>query len=205
MRQLHPDWGMEQIIDYNLRPKAGTTQRGTSFSIFENTQHYRVDLTRKAIQSLLDRHPERRMSIIEPGCSAGDISGYFSQQGHEVWGNDVVPAAIATAQKRWPRATFNVGPSEAFAPRECDVLVMCEFLEHIADPVGFVKEWMPLAKYAVISHPLVGDGHDPEKGHYWAYDIHDFRDWFAMTGFEVMHEQYFRMGYHMILGTGVKK
>lgn len=204
MRRLHPEWGQADIIDYNLRPKKGSNQRGTSFAIFEKTQHYRVQLTRDAIAGLTERSPGQRLKIIEPGCSAGDISGYFSDE-HDVWMNDVVPGAVAEARKRWPNATIELGPSEEFEEVPCDILVMCEFLEHITGPIEFVQRWAPLAKYLVISHPLVGDGWDPEKGHYWAYDIHDFRHWFEISGHEILHEQYFRMGYHMILGTGVKR
>ena len=204
MRKLHENWGHEEIIDYNLRPGNGKTERGTSFAIFENRQNYRVNLTRDAIAKVLARHEGERMSIIEPGCSAGDISGFFAER-HNVWMNDVVPAAVAESRKRWPKAMTEQGASEDFTPRACDILVMCEFLEHIADPVTFVKEWMPLARYAIISHPLVGDGHDPEKGHFWAYDLADFRNWFEMAGHEIIHEQPFKMGYHMILGIGERQ
>lgn len=204
MRRLHPDWTKEDIVQYNLRPKQGTDVPGTSFSIFGNTQHYRVELTRQAIAGIIELEGGTRLSIIEPGCSAGDISGFFSES-HDVWGNDVVPAAVAEARQRWPHMVVEEGVSEDFKPRGCDILVMCEFLEHIADPISFVKGWGTLAKYVVISHPLVGDGHDPEKGHYWAYDIDDFRAWFEMSGHNVLYEGPFKMGYHMILGVGVKK
>lgn len=204
MRRLHPDWGTKEIIDYNLRPKPGSNEPGTAFSIFDNTQHYRVDLTRKAIAKIIATDPDRRWRIIEPACSAGDISGFFSAD-HDVWMCDVVPAAVAAARQRWPMATVEEGPVEEFEAIHSDILVMCEFLEHIVDPITFVQQWGPLARYMVISHPLVGDGYDPEKGHFWAYDILDFRHWFKIAGHDIIQEQPFRMGYHMILGVGERR
>jgi hypothetical protein len=202
MRRLHEHWGREEIIDYNLRPSEEGAERGTSFTVFEKGQPSRVNLTRDAISKITRRHREEVMTMIEPGCSTGDVTGYFASH-HIVWGNDVVPAAVHEARKRWPRGEWDVGVAEDFRPRECDILVICEFLEHIHDPITFVKDWMPLARYSIIGHPLVGDDHDPEQGHFWAYDIGDFHRWFEMAGHEIIHQQPFKMGrYYMILGVG---
>ena len=201
MRSLHPDWDRAKIIDYNMRPKPGTDEHGTSFTIFESGQNYRVNLTRSFIADIIVGEPGRRLSIVEPGCSAGDISGYFAKD-HDVWMNDVVPGAVKAARRRWPDATIELGIAEDFEPRPCDIIVLCEFLEHIVDPLAFAQAWLPLARYAVISHPLVGDGYDPEVGHYWAYNIDDFHRWFTIGGLTLEHEQEFRMGYRMIIGRG---
>ena len=200
MRKLHPDWDRAKIIDYNLRPKPGSTERGTAFTIFESGQNYRVMLTRTFISEIIAQQPGR-LTIVEPGCSAGDISGWFATD-HDVWMSDVVPGAVNAAHERWPLATTELGIAEEFAPRACDILVLCEFLEHIVDPVAFASAWLPLARNVVISHPLVGDGYDPEIGHLWAYTLDDFHNWFALGGFDLVREQRFQMGYDMIIGRG---
>jgi 2-polyprenyl-3-methyl-5-hydroxy-6-metoxy-1,4-benzoquinol methylase len=144
----------------------------------------------------------RKASIVEPGCSAGDISGPFSEE-HNVWGCDIVPAAVAATERRYPKMTVVEGMAENMAPIECDVLVLCEFLEHIHDPMGFVKRWMPLARHTIISHPLVGDGTwDPEPGHIWAYYEEDFRAWWPSGQHDLTGYNIARDAYSTILGMG---
>lgn len=194
MRRLQR-WTRDEIIAYNLR------DGGTAVSIFEDTQRDRVHKAREIISTIVALSPGKAMRIIEPGCSAGDISGYFSAD-HDVLGFDVVPAAIAATRERYPLMNVKECIAEDQEPQECDILVMCEFLEHIDDPTAFVKAWMPLANYVVIGHPLVRDGHDPEVGHVWAYYPDDFMSWFTLGGHRITQAWTFSMGYEMIIGWG---
>ena len=91
---------------------------------------------------------------------------------------------------------------EDVPPVDCDILVLCEILEHIEDPISLVTAWLPLAKHVIIGHPLVGDGWDPEEGHLWAYYDEDFHNWFPMGGHELAGSMEFPMGYRMVLGRG---
>jgi len=195
VRALHPDWGEREILEYNLR------NDGREVSIFEETQNYRIRLTRTVIQDIIDQYPGERLRIVEPACSAGDLAGYFSSE-HEAIGCDIVPAAVEATRSRYPKMTVEQGKAEAWEPRMADILIMCEFLEHIADPIGFVSKWAPLARHMVISHPLVRDGFDPEVGHFWAYYDEDFRNWFPLGGHRLVHWTGFKMGYEMIVGRG---
>lgn len=184
----------EEVIAYNLRGG------GNEFTVFEYSQPDRVLKARAIIAKLLERIEEPAI-IVEPGCSTGDISGFFAVD-HVVTGIDVTPGAAAAARERWPRMTIIEAEVEAVEPIRCDILVLCEFMEHITDPVGFAKAWMPLAKYVVIGHPLVGDGGDPEPGHPWAYYDVDFANWFPMGGHELREAWEFPMGYRMVIGWG---
>jgi hypothetical protein len=206
MRRLS-DWTYEDIIAYNLR------DGGNEFTEFEHGQPERVRKAREIIGVIGDemlfgkRGPSQSHAVIvEPGCSTGDISGYYSQWGHKVVGIDVTPGAAAMARQKWPRMEVVESAVEDIEPMDCDILVMCEFLEHIVDPVAFVKAWMPKARFSVIGHPLVGVGHDPEPGHLWAYEPGDFEAWFAMGG-HVMREAWtFEMaGYQMAIGYGERR
>lgn len=193
MRRIQ-GWTREQIIAYNLR------YDGTAVSIFEDTQHDRVRRARELVAKILPQCPPRA-KIVEPGCSAGDISGWFSED-HDVEACDVVPAAVAATRERYPLVKVEQCLAEDWAPRECDILILCEFLEHIDDPVAFVQAWLPLAKFVIIGHPLVEDGWDPEEGHIWAYWEQDFVDWFTMGGHLLRELFTFPMGYHMVMGWG---
>ena len=167
----------QQVINYNLRDGAVT--------IFADAQSHRVRRARAFVGEILE-YLNRPATIIELGCSAGDIAGWFAD-GNEVIGVDVVPAAVALARQRYPQMTVIEGIAEEMTPQACDILVLCEFLEHIPDPETLVKAWLPLAEFAVIGHPLNDPG-GLEPGHVWSYDLNDYFNWY-------------RIGYHQILET----
>jgi len=194
MRRLN-DWSFDDIIAYNLRDE------GTAVTIFADWQWDRISKAREFVSKAISDSGLERAVIWEPGCSAGDIAGFFTPE-HDAYGVDVVPAAVAATRERYPLMHVEEAIAENIEPQECDVLVLCEFLEHIVDPIKFVKEWMPLAKYVVIGHPLVGDGYDPEAGHMWAYNDEDFRAWFPLGGHRAIEAVEFPMGYRMVLGWG---
>ena len=199
MRRIR-NLSFDEIIEYNLR------EGGTEFTIFADAQTDRVNMARKLVAGCLDIADAQNgwvggRNIVELGCSAGDILGVFSDV-HECYGYDVTPGAVKAARERYPKLTVIMAAVENVEPHECDVLILCEFLEHIVDPIELVKGWMPLAKTVVIGHPLVGDGDDPEPGHLWGYTPEDFAAWFPM-GDHVLDEAYtFEMGYPMVIGRG---
>lgn len=190
----------EEIIPYNLRGG------GNEFTEFDLGQPDRVQKAREIISTIGSEMLARYRShavIVEPGCSTGDISGWFSQYGHEATGIDVTPGAAARAREKWPRMMVLEADAEEMDPIPCDILVMCEFLEHIKDPIRFVSRWGAVAHYIVVGHPLVGDGHDPEEGHVWAYQPWDFDAWFKMSGHALRQAWTFEMaGYTMAIGWG---
>lgn len=183
----------DEIIEYNLR------DGGTAVSIFADTQTHRVTRARAFLGEILT-YLGRPASIVELGCSAGDISGWFSS-GHEVTGVDIVPAAVSLARQRYPNMTVLQGTAEEMAPQPCDVIVLCEFLEHVANPTQIVKEWLPLAEFAIIGHPL----HDPgglEPGHIWSYDLDDYFDWLGLGQHTALETHLFQGPFpEMVMGS----
>lgn len=199
---------------------------------FDVGQPGRVQLARFLIDKILKKDlPERPIQIIELGCGAGDISGPYSGEryivsdafrrrswhtgdnisvtatidaGINVFGVDVTPMAQETCARRWPDMEFHLGPVEQLEPRECDILVMTEFLEHVDNPVSIVQKWLPLAKWSIIGHPLNEPDPPIEPGHIWSYTRDDWRRWFALGGHHVWEEFRFPMGGwdEMILGHG---
>lgn len=167
--------------------------------------------------------PQRPLQFVELGCGAGDITGPYSlarpkivnelpltwraerpsdreldmlvrvDDQISVFGVDVTPMAKVACARRWPAMEFHLGPVEEVEPRECDLLVMTEFLEHVADPEAIVRAWLPKAKWAIIGHPL--DEPDPpiEPGHIWSYTRDDWRRWFKLGGHQIWEEFRFPM------------
>ena len=130
--------------------------------------------------------------ITELGCGAADISGHFTVA-HRVHAYDCNPDSLKVARERHGNfAATGVIPE----PHPSDVLIMCEFLEHLADPMAMVKAWLPLAQTAVISHPIEGDmtGDNSAGEHQWSLSEADFLGWFAAGGHEIVEQERFRMG-----------
>jgi hypothetical protein len=196
VRRLNETMTFGDIIAYNMRDD------GSAFTIFEEAQPDRVMKARELIENIRREDPTVSV-IVEPGCSTGDIAGYFSGT-MTAMGFDVVPAAVEETRRRWPSMTVWRAIAEDVEPMECDILVLCEFLEHIVDPVGFIQKWMPKAKHVVIGHPLVGMGSDPEYGHVWAYEDDDFNRWFPLGGHRMVEAYRFGMGGYpdMVIGRG---
>lgn len=173
---------------------------------FDAGQPERIGLARWLLGTTLrGRLPAGTRTIVELGCGAGDISGLYSRGADIVYGYDVVPVAKDICARRWPGMNFILGPVEDQEPRDCDILIACEFLEHVANPHGILDDWMPRAKYAIIGHPL-DDQDGMEYGHCWSYTEQDWDDWYTSRGFEVIEKFIFPMGNwdRMILGVGKK-
>ena len=172
---------------------------------FVDTQRGRVDLARFLVNKVVEAVGHIRR-IVELGCGAGDISGPHSLTS-EVIGVDVTQAAAIACGERWPEMTFLLSPVEELNPVACDLLILTEFLEHVDNPVAIVQSWLPLARWAVIGHPL--DEPDPpiEPGHIWSYTREDWRRWFALGHHEWLEEFRFPMGGWdaMILGHSKRK
>lgn len=193
MRRLVPD-SHDETIAYNLR------DGGTAVTVFADHQTYRVEKARLFVKSALATLPEMP-TIVEPGCSAGDISGPFAGRA-QVIGIDVVPAAVKLARERYPGMMVIEGIADDMVPMECDVLVLCEFLEHITDPVAFVEDWLPRAKYVVIGHPLNDPG-GTEPGHVWSYTYEDYLNWFRIGGHDMIETHLFSGPFpEMVMGIG---
>lgn len=198
MRRLVEDTH-DETIAYNLR------DGGTAVTIFADHQNYRVEKAKLFVKSALSAMEPGTAVIVEPGCSAGDISGPFTGWAKDVIGIDVVPAAVELARKRYPDMTVVEGIADDMDPIDCDILVLCEFLEHITDPVSFVSAWLPRARYVVIGHPLNDPG-GMEQGHVWSYTYEDYLRWFTIGGHEMVEIHLFSGPFpEMVLGMGARK
>lgn len=171
----------------------------------ETSQQGRILLTRRVLGTLL-ADLNRRCKIIEPGCGRADISGWFSAD-HDVIGYECGLEAVAGAKSDWPQMDVRIGDAQTVEPEDCDVVILTEFLEHIADPLGMVKRWLPKARYSVISSPLEGDrGEFQESGHIWSFDREDFDAFFDRGGHELIEWFDFEMSiYKMFLGLGKRR
>lgn len=165
----------------------------------DEVQRHRIFRSRTMLGACIGGRTGLR--IVELGCGTMDITGFFSHK-QEVHGVECNGRAVEIAAERWPFAHLN---DFSLQPEACDVLVLCEFLEHIPNPLDLVAGWLPLAKQVVISHPINGDLAGDLSGgeHQWSFTEDDFREWFELGGHELVAHEVFKMdGYDIILGRG---
>ena len=165
--------------------------QGQGVTLFYNTsQRQRIEVARYLVGRALSFIEQPNQTIFELGCGAGEISGPFSES-HKVKGVEIIPAAITLCKRLYPKMSVISRPVEELEPADCSVLVMCEFLEHIHDPLALVEKWLPHAEYAVIGHPL--DEPDPpfERGHCWSYSWDDHKLWLTKGGHKLIFSQIF--------------
>jgi len=190
------------------RDRAASIQKhlddGRVIKFDETTQVERIKLARRLVGHALVKLP-RNASILELGCGAADISGHFSNMGYDVSCVDCLPQAEAVIHSRYPKANFTASALEDVTPREVDVLVLCETLEHVAEPLPVVTNWLPLAKYVIIGHPLDESVIGGEDGHVWSYTQHDFENWFTLGGHELIEEHHFPMAFYRDMAIGLGK
>jgi len=160
----------------------------------------RISLARKYVAGAIETFG-RKVTILDLGVGSGDISGPFSDD-HRVVGIDLVDESRVICAERFPNMEHVVSTLEDAPAIECDILIACEVLEHLADPVATYRKFASRASAMVVGHPLDEPDPSEEFFHLWRYDIDDFTTWF--TGHEIRDFEIFAMGGfpQMILGWG---
>jgi hypothetical protein len=160
--------------------------QGNEVRVYENDriQKPRIRISRKMLDLCL-QECEPPADVWEMGCGTADISGPFADK-HSVIGVECFADAATKARERFPEGQFVVGAVEEQKERPCDVIVLCEVLEHIEDPKALVARWLPQAEWSVISHPLDEAAGSTLSGgdHCWSFSEEDFKEWFRIGGHE---------------------
>lgn len=185
----------EEQIQYHL-----DDGRAPNFTI---GQASRVELAKWLIDRILRKNlTERPLTFVELGCGAGDITGPYAEHRITVHGYDVTLGAERESRIRFPAMSFHLQAVEEVEPYACDLLVMTEFLEHVVDPLKIVSDWLPLAKWAIIGHPLNEPDPPIEPGHIWSYTLDDWNNWFRLGNHHIWERYLFPMSgwENMVLG-----
>jgi 2-polyprenyl-3-methyl-5-hydroxy-6-metoxy-1,4-benzoquinol methylase len=80
-----------------------------------------------------------------------------------------------------------------------DMVLLCEFLEHIEDPVAILRKAAQVATILVASSPIIDlPRGDPNEEHVWAFDNEGYLELFAESGWQpricenlMLHEGYY--------------
>jgi hypothetical protein len=198
MRQIKARSVLDGVQHHKLNPVREYSRDGV--------QEDRIKKARRYLSMALVELGPGRKTIMELGCGTMDISGPLSIN-HEVMGIECNTGCIAKARELYPQAVVREGVIEEVEPFRCDVVVLCEILEHLHDPKGLVIKWLPLARAAVISHPLdeALDSQLSGGDHCWSFSEDDLRDWYEMAGYNMRDGEIFQMGsYRIGLTRGVR-
>jgi len=172
----------------------------------DSVQQIRIQYARKAVKEMLLKLKEAYVStahtmktVVELGANSCDISGYVSM-GHMVHAWEVSPRCVEFIVRNYPWVNLHAEDIEEAEPMSCDILILCEILEHLMDPEELVKRWLPNARYALISSPLKGDLTGDLSGgeHVWSFDEADFMRFPFIGGHIVLSEISFPMGQYTI-------
>ena len=192
MKRLH-ELTPEQILNQH---------RSTPLRVYEydSDQQGRIQRSRNLVLWAIKAFPpmpesRQRRKIIELGAGACDISGWFSW-GHDVHAYESSQAATEHVAKRWPYVKQHHGDLHEVPAEDCDILILCEILEHLPDPLKICREWMPRAGFVIISSPFNGDLNPASKcaEHVWSFDNADFQQFFKEGHQRILRSETFKMG-----------
>ena len=125
---------------------------------------YLLPAIKKLVQSL-DRHREKRRTILDLGCGNGSLSHELSKLGFEVYGIDRSESGIQIAREAFPEVRFSLGDveddlaSDPFRAERFDVVVSTEVVEHLYRPRRLIQNAFRLLKpsgHFIISTPYHG-------------------------------------------------
>lgn len=129
--------------------------------------------------------------IVEIGCGTGELAMMIKSVYNTCtyYATDFSPAAVKTAQSRWPSVNywkFDVLKDRPF--RSFDLAIASNTLEHFTEPHEAIKKMLQLAPKAIIIVPYrqpVTDGYDEEggPGHVFEFAEESFDDYQVHASF----------------------
>ncbi|MCB1645300.1 MAG: methyltransferase domain-containing protein [Pseudomonadales bacterium] len=99
----------------------------------------------KIASSILQRGRERAapLRILEVGCSSGYLGKFLKSAGHEVWGIETQPIAVARASKCldyvYPGTVQSFIIDHESENQRFDIIIFGDVLEHLADPADILR------------------------------------------------------------------
>jgi 2-polyprenyl-3-methyl-5-hydroxy-6-metoxy-1,4-benzoquinol methylase len=146
----------------------------------EIAKPYGIDLMDFIERSLVKFNPNTK-NILEVGCGGCTILSQLKYKGFEVIGVDPSPIAKRDGEKKGIRIINEFFPSPLFT-NEVDLIFHCDVLEHVADPVKFLKNQKnQLSKNGLIIISLPDCNEGIEKGEI-SMTMHQHLNYFDTEG-----------------------
>ncbi|MBK7946507.1 MAG: class I SAM-dependent methyltransferase [Flavobacteriales bacterium] len=143
--------------------------------------------------------------VLEIGCGTGIVTNHLRRAGWDIRGVDLgKPTAAILAEEHILLGVDarDIAPESRAA---IDTLAMFDVIEHIEDPVGFLKEmldYFPNATRVIVSVPArmeLWSNFDDHFGHFRRYDPGMLRDQFSDAGLRTVDSTYFHHLLYLII------
>jgi len=124
----------------------------------ENSQHYR-DYEWPLFQSLCkDWPPPPGGRAVEIGCGYGVMLGLLREEGFQVSGCELSTTAVEVCRQHGLDVVVGKAPGVPLPKGEFDLAVSLHVIEHVSDPIGFVRELVELVRPAGVVAIVTEDG-----------------------------------------------
>lgn len=141
--------------------------------------------------------------VLEVGCGTGVVVSYLRSLGIDCTGCELGQPRVAAQVA----AHVHLGTDACRLPLEfrqrIEVLLACDVIEHVADPVAFLRGLavaFPNARHLVVTVPArreVWSNYDDYFGHFRRYDRAGLADELEQGGFRPLRLRYF---FHALYG-----
>ena len=153
---------MSQQISRNLAESTGdTAQIYASGEYLEKNPHWHVrDSPWKArdVARILARNNLQPKTVCDVGCGAGQVLALLQEQLQgdcRLWGYDISPQAMELCRgKENERLQFEHRDITRASDVHFDVILLLDVIEHVEDPIGFLRQIKPLSAFKILHIPL---------------------------------------------------
>jgi hypothetical protein len=156
----------------------------------EGAHRDRLLLAADMVRDAVDRFGVR--SVVDLGCGDGGLlsllQGLSFERDVPMWGYDLQRTNVNPAVLE-RNVDVRYGDVVAGEVEWGELAVTTEMLEHLVDPVEFVRRIARHARYMVASSPRTETGDSHYEFHCWAWDEPGYRAMVERGGFEVVRHE----------------
>ncbi len=158
--------------------------------------HYWNDARNKLILKHIRESGMKQLPILEIGCGRGGVVAFLKSNNIDIFGIELAPCTpFAEAEGDVLTGTDAFETSEAFKAKY-KVLLLLDVIEHIEDPVSFVRkicEAYTNLEYILFTVPAGNDiwsNYDEYYGHFRRYDLEMTKSFVRESGFVLKENRY---------------
>lgn len=126
-------------------------------------------------------------SVCDLGAGDGGLLSLVEDTGVECWGYDLQQSNVIAAIVRGIDVSLQDVVAGGFVPGDCTVAT--EFLEHLVDPHGLVRQVAHDARWLVASSPYTETAGSHYPFHLWAWDQEGYRAMLESNGWKVLRQE----------------
>jgi len=163
-----------------------------------HVEHHWWHLARHAVIFYeLKKVIEKDSCLLEIGCGRGIVTKYLREREINCFG--IEPASVVPLQevKEFVRSESEPASLSVAEREKYDVIVLFDVIEHILDPIAFLKplrKLFPNLKYVVITVPgraELWSNYDDFYGHHRRYSMKMIEDLARNLSWNIIHRGYF--------------